>query len=664
MVKQRARGIFLALFSAWTSGICLIQGCGLASINSGRVANSGRVTPVISWPTPDSITYGTALGNLQLDATAGVSGTFVYTPAAGTVLNVGTQTLSVIFTPSDLKSYSTASASVSLQVNAPSLIQADLANDSVAVALGETVTDQVTIQAAGLTEPPTISLSGVPPNISVNVVGSSLSGTAQLAITPSRSAQPGAYTLEITVGSGAETVTLPLTLNVAYGAIYIGDAGSGPFGERLSTSIETSPHAYFSGSQSELPWLSQLSEQLLQIATPAKSVPQTSPDTWNFSVLDKTVLPLLTVGDQTPRIRIAPAPSFMLDPETKNFLDPTYSQFASYAQNLVRYYNLGGFIASDGYHVSSSATPVTWWSILNEPNHYLTPMEYVTLYNTVVPSMQAVDPSLKFAALDLSGTPSAIDEYIPVFVANVTARVDAVAVHFYSTSKNAATDSAVMETVPSFASRAAYIYTELGRNPLLANVPVWVTENNVDSYGPDSDLSVPDQRNWDSFLTAWRPYLFSQLAKVGVKALYHWEFNGSLFGEIDASTNLPRMSYWVDYWLAHKYPASSGARILQTRNSDQGELEELAVLYADGSVHIMVVNHAIANRVDTDGTGASRTVVVDVSEWSGHFSSASDMTIDSSTDTLNGPSEDVVPVKKQYDIAFSGYGVWFLTLRP
>jgi Concanavalin A-like lectin/glucanases superfamily/HpiC1 cyclase/MBG domain/Bacterial Ig-like domain/Cep192 domain 4/WD40-like Beta Propeller Repeat len=46
-----------------------------------------------------------------------VGGDLVYTPPAGTVLNAGTQTLSVVFTPTDTTDYTTASASVPLQVS-------------------------------------------------------------------------------------------------------------------------------------------------------------------------------------------------------------------------------------------------------------------------------------------------------------------------------------------------------------------------------------------------------------------------------------------------------------------------------------------------------------------------------------------------------------------
>jgi len=61
-----------------------------------------RSRPVITWPTPADITYGTALGAPQLNAISSVPGTFTYNPPAGTVLNAGAaQVLSVTFSPSD-----------------------------------------------------------------------------------------------------------------------------------------------------------------------------------------------------------------------------------------------------------------------------------------------------------------------------------------------------------------------------------------------------------------------------------------------------------------------------------------------------------------------------------------------------------------------------------
>jgi DNA-binding beta-propeller fold protein YncE/N-acetylneuraminic acid mutarotase len=72
---------------------------------------------VITWPTPSPITYGTALSATQLDATANVAGSFVYSPAAGTVLTVGNQTLSATFTPTDTTDYKVTTVTVSLTVN-------------------------------------------------------------------------------------------------------------------------------------------------------------------------------------------------------------------------------------------------------------------------------------------------------------------------------------------------------------------------------------------------------------------------------------------------------------------------------------------------------------------------------------------------------------------
>jgi hypothetical protein len=77
-----------------------------------------QAMPTITWATPAAIPYGTALSATQLDATASVSGTFIYSPAMGTVLGAGVQTLSASFTPTDTTDYSTVTAAVSLTVGA------------------------------------------------------------------------------------------------------------------------------------------------------------------------------------------------------------------------------------------------------------------------------------------------------------------------------------------------------------------------------------------------------------------------------------------------------------------------------------------------------------------------------------------------------------------
>ena len=100
----------------------------------------------IAWPTPAPINFGTPLGAAQLDATASVPGTFVYSPAAGTVLSSASQTLSVTFTPTDTEDYNSATASVTLAVNEPLTIITQPQDQSVAP--GQPATFTVTATGA------------------------------------------------------------------------------------------------------------------------------------------------------------------------------------------------------------------------------------------------------------------------------------------------------------------------------------------------------------------------------------------------------------------------------------------------------------------------------------------------------------------------------------
>ena len=99
-----------------------------SSGNHGGSGSSGsptpKITPTITWVPPAPITNPTPLSATQLDATASIPGVFVYTPAAGTVLAAGTQTLSVVFTPTDTTDYTNATASVPIAVN-PAVPTAD-----------------------------------------------------------------------------------------------------------------------------------------------------------------------------------------------------------------------------------------------------------------------------------------------------------------------------------------------------------------------------------------------------------------------------------------------------------------------------------------------------------------------------------------------------------
>ncbi len=100
--------------------------CGTVDIGAFE---SSVATPVIAWSNPATITYGTTLSSQQLDATASynglaVLGTFLYTASNGTVLTSGTtlsagqgQTLTVTFSPYDAVDFTTATMSVTININ-------------------------------------------------------------------------------------------------------------------------------------------------------------------------------------------------------------------------------------------------------------------------------------------------------------------------------------------------------------------------------------------------------------------------------------------------------------------------------------------------------------------------------------------------------------------
>ena len=82
-----------------------------------------------------SISYGTALGPEQLNATSSIPGSFIYAPAAGEVLPAGKHKLSVIFTPKDEEKHARVQANATLIVeelpNVASLLRAMLENRSI-----------------------------------------------------------------------------------------------------------------------------------------------------------------------------------------------------------------------------------------------------------------------------------------------------------------------------------------------------------------------------------------------------------------------------------------------------------------------------------------------------------------------------------------------------
>ena len=541
---------------------------------------------------------------------------------------------------------------------------------------GSTV--DVTVVRQGSTGSVTLGITGLPTGASADIQSPNSSNTGSITIT-APTAAAASYPLTVTASDGVVSGSASLALVV--GAVaQIGAATNGTFQVAMATSFQPAEwdYQFFSLNPAATATLENLQSQHTRLQGISEGIPQKTASTWDFTMLDAITQPVLGVGDHSPEFQIAKGPPFLYtgNDSGNSFLDLTFQQFASYSQDLVRYYNTGGFTSLDGsFHVSPAypADVITWWGIYNEPNinNNLTPQQYVTMYNKVVPKLQSIDPSLKFAALELADFFNQPQTWVPTFVKGVTAQVDVMATHFYSSCNQKDNDATVLATVPGFVSDVQFFYSQMATHPSLAAVPVWVTENNVNAdFDKGGGISacngtpfVTDLRGSSAFFAAWRPYVFSQLGKAGVEALYHWDFDADKqFGEVDYSTGAPQLSYWVDYWLARMFPSPPGASLLDYTATDTIDLEVLPVRNPNGSVTVMVSNYAVNASGDNNGRGAPRTVLIDTSAF-GAFASASLLTIDAHTNVATGPMPASVTPAPQFAVTLNGYGVAFLTLQ-
>lgn len=485
-------------------------------------------------------------------------------------------------------------------------------------------------------------------------------------------------------GGGTAAITPPQTPSSVNASVAVSKSKSGAFDVALSTSFQPAEwdYTFFQDFPQATTPLNNLQPRHIRLQGISQGVPQgaaNSPSTaWDFTILDSIVQPVLGVGDHSPEFQIAKAPPFLYinDDSSGSFNDPGFTQFAQYAANLVEYYDTGGFTDSGGAKHVSPAYPgdtITYWGIYNEPsiNNNLTASQYVAMYNALVPAMLNADPSIKLVAMELC---CGSEDWVRTFAQNVTPGlpVDAVATHYYSSCDQKDTDAEVFATVPGFASSIQTIYANLAINSAFAAVPVWITENNVnaDFEGANGmstcnpgQVFVTDKRGSSAFFAAWRPYVFSQVGKAGARALYHWDFAADQqYGELDGSTGQPQLSYWVDYWIAQMFPSGTGQQLLQSTNSDAADIEVLPVVNTDGSVVIMISDHAVTSPTDNNGTGLSAKVSLDVSAL-GAFTTASEVMIDASTSPISGPIATPISTQSPVEVDFAGYGVAFLKLQ-
>lgn len=531
--------------------------------------------------------------------------------------------------------------------------------------------------------PVSLTTSALPAGVTTQISSPGSGTTGSITFTAQGAAVAGTTAITVTASDGTASDTANLSLVIAVVAA-VGSATNTSAGVngRLQNFMATSfqpadwDYTFFTQNSGATATLGNLKSQHIRLQAVAGGVPQKADQSWDFSELDAVVNPVIGVADKSPEFQIAVAPTWM-DDSSGHLLSSHFQDFANYCANLVKYYNTAaGFTDGSGNaHVHSPSTPITWWGIFNEPNiNGLTASDYTTLYNLAVPAMQAAGSQvpIKFAAVELADFGNEPQNYLPTFVSGVTAEVDAVATHYYSSCNQADADPLLFSQIPgTFVPHVSYIYSQLKTNPALAGVPVWVTENNVNAdFDKGGGISacngtpfVTDLRGTSAFFAAWRPYVFSQLGQAGAQALYHWDFDADTqYGEVDFNTGKTYLSYWVDYYLERFFPSPPGQTILALNTTDSTTVETLAVRNDDGSVVVMVADRAVHASTDNNGTGDARSVIVDVSAL-GAFTSASQLTIDATTDPIKGPASSSVTPAARIPLTLGGYGVTFLTLK-
>lgn len=555
------------------------------------------------------------------------------------------------------------------------------------------------------TNPVTLAVSGCPSGVLPQITSPGTGSTGSIVFNAVAAPLPGNYPVTVLATEGEQTVSASLALAVQSAPVTVNVAVSPTvntilgFGGLMETMMNTQFQAaewaqsFFPSVPSATTTLANLHPQHIRVYTNSLGIPQRADKSWDFTVLDATLDPVIGVGDKSINLVLVQGPPWMCTDVGPNcVLQPqNYQDFANYAAQMVKYYNTTtGFTDNSGVqHVHTPFTPITYWSIYTIPDLVgMTPAQYANLYNLTVTAMQNAGSlvPLKFVALELSGVTDAND-YAPGFLEAVTAPIDVVSQQQYAVCGWQNTDAVAMGAVPyNFGQYARDFANIVATSSKLSHAVLWMTENNVDADFQGSGCSDPfevDPRGTSPFFAGWRTYVFSQWAQAGSHMLVHSDFvqdastMSLMYAEVTYDTGQPYLSYWVDYYLERYFPycapdeppswcTAQPVSILTWTTSEPANaqtVEIFATRNTDGSVVVMAADHAVNSPTDDNGPGAPRTVVVDLSQL-GSFSSATELTIDANTEVTTRPQAVSVAPQSQMTLNLGGYGVTFLKLMP
>jgi hypothetical protein len=387
---------------------------------------TGQTTPSISWSTPAALTYGTALSSTQLDASTSISGTFVYTPAAGTVLSAGTQTLSVTFTPDDTTDYTTATQTVQLVVNqaSPTITWPKPSAITYGMALSTTQLSAATSVAGTLAYTPS--------------AGTVLSaGTQTLSVT---------FSPTDTIDYTTATQTVQLVVNQASPTITWSKPSAITYGTALSTT-QLSATASVPGTLAFTPSVGTV----LSAGTQTLSVTLTPTDTTDYTTATQTVQ--LVVNQAAPLITwAAPAPIAYPTALSATQLNATASVPGAFA------YNPGtGTVLNTGTQtlsVTFTPTDTTDYSTATQTVQLVVNKAGTPMVTWSTPAAIAYGTALSATQLDATATLPGAFSYNPVAGVVLNAGTQTLSVTF---TPSDAAYSAVTQTVQLVVNQASQV---------------------------------------------------------------------------------------------------------------------------------------------------------------------------------------------------------------
>jgi Glycosyl hydrolase catalytic core len=413
------------------------------------------------------------------------------------------------------------------------------------------------------------------------------------------------------------------------------------------------------------------------------AMPEIQYNVWSFVNLDVLVNDETRMG-QRPLMNLKFAPDWMWTcdsyGEPGHVRDLTFQTYAQYMARLVSYYNLGYMMTETGVMIlnpAGTSNHIAWWEPWNEPDlsnetpcvpesgQALTPDEFLTMWNAVVPAMLAVDPTLKFVGpataggqfgSDNTGNGSTGNEYIDTLMEGATRQPDAISFHGYGYWDNTAPDRWIFNGdntgaggIPDMVDAASAVSENY------PSKPIWITEINVNAdWGPD-----PRHRPWNEFAAAWWAATYARLAPVNVAMLDQYnvvEF--PQFGLLDYDTGNPYLPYWIVKHLNLAFPA--GSTRLQATTPNQQEIEVTAARRPDGAISVLVADrkwdpahprggHGLPLDVDVLLNGITPTAITL-------------RQIDVTTPPVTGPTPVALPPSSPVHLHFPGYGMALLTI--